>query len=207
MFRLDIIQQPPGQFTAAKREREGSSDIRFSRKFFDVYGILQDTWMDKQGCRDYRPYLHRMLELYWEIPKFKWHNPAVYLPHDPTSMAQYATQAVLEKAIVALFPERPAFLEDARMRLRAGFASVPSLNLGPTRLPAPGQQDHSQDYLVQGGTLLVELLAGSMGREEAEALVLQRLERHYLSQMQISRAHAQDCFARLKAPVLVEGTG
>ncbi len=59
---------------------------------------------------------------------------------------------------------------------------MPRLNLGVVKLPTPGQRNApADDYILNGGTLLVEYLSQTdvMPRDEAEELVSRQLL-HYL---------------------------
>ncbi len=141
---------------------------------------------------DFRPYVHRMLELYAGISQHYWHEPSKYTPdpaevliaHSLTTLFTGEERETLERKLCA-----------AKLQMKKGWASVPRLNLGNVQLPTPGQKDVRDDsYIVDGGMLLVEHLAALnvMSREEAEALIARRLE-HYLlhkSGYQLSRGRA-----------------
>jgi len=96
-------------------------------------------------------------------------------------------------------------LKDARLNVRKGWASVPRLNLGSITLPTPGQGDvHKDEFVVSGGSLLIEYLAGLnvMSREQAEAIVAQRLENYFVhrSGFQMSRNRAEEILSGLSSP-------
>jgi hypothetical protein len=146
---------------------------------------------------DFRPYVHRALELYAGLvkaPREKWHDPSIY------SNDQDKLEKIIDVSIPILFSgeelgqiERQ--IEEARLRMRNMYVSVPRLSLGNIVLPNPGQKDISQDdFVMQGAPLLVEYLSslGIMPAVKAEEVVTRRLENYFVHRtgFQLSRERA-----------------
>lgn len=148
---------------------------------------------------DFRPYLHRMLELYRGVLRRAWHDPRQYLTQD----APYPD--ALNRALALLFPEE-LDARTGRLSLRDGFASVPRLNLGAVQLPAPGLATLADSEFVQhGAPLVIEYLSTRMDRRQAEALVEQRVTQYYLHRVQKSRTDAHRLLGGLRASEAAHG--
>ncbi|GEM_PF-3082843 len=160
---------------------------------------------------DFRPYIQRMLELYADMPKKEWHDPALYgKPRSRHSSPNPVLDPTVLVTIATLFTgdERETLekrVHEAQLKLRGSWQSVPRLNLGQTILPAPGQRHIRDDeFVVRGSTYLVEQLTslGIMKRKEAEKLVARKLE-HYLvhrSGFQLSRERARTILTQFEEP-------
>ena len=124
-----------------------------------------------------------MLELQFGIPKKNWHDPAMYAYN-----ADSETDAVITSTVDLLFAgsEREALeekIEQAKLTMRQGWASVPRLSLGAIKLPTPGQQDISKDkFVVDAAPFFVEYMAALnvMEQDEAERVVAQKLENYFV---------------------------
>ena len=124
-----------------------------------------------------------MLELQFGIPKKNWHDPAMYAYN-----ADSETDAVITSTVDLLFAgsEREALeekIEQAKLTMRQGWASVPRLSLGAIKLPTPGQQDISKDkFVVEAAPFFVEYMAALnvMEQDEAERVVAQKLENYFV---------------------------
>jgi len=163
------------------------------RKAFDDISSATKT--------DFRPYVHRALELYAGIPQEDWHDPRIYLGVDKQ------IDKISDLTIATLFSgeERVQMqrqLADARLSMRNGYASVPRLSLGPIRLPTPGMKDiEKSEFVIDAAPLLVEYLhtLGVMTPIEAEEVVARKLT-HYLvhnGDFQLSRKRAVEVLGSL----------
>lgn len=87
-------------------------------------------------------------------------------------------------------------IDEARLKMRANWMSVPRLNLSAIRLPNPGQRDVTTDsFVTEAVPYVVEYLSnlGVMSVEEAEDLAVRRLTNYFVhnSGYQLSRTNAQ----------------
>ena len=139
---------------------------------------------------DYRPFLHRMLEMFANVQKNKWHNPAMYTgtPLIDEALPQYFTP----QEVASIKEHERAFFQSRR-----DFASVPRLNLGPIVLPTPGADIATQLY--DRGQFVVEYLSqiGYMSRQEATALIAQRVINHLMQDFQRSPEAARTILGKL----------
>ncbi|MBI4439139.1 hypothetical protein HY640_04360 [Candidatus Woesearchaeota archaeon] len=176
LLSMDIAQPKPGVFCA-----------EFGTDNFDVarlsdMGIGPETY--EGPVPDYRPFLYRMLELYAGVPAAEWHNPRVYL------IDRRLPQVFDYLELV--FPEREAAMlkgkmEDARLRLRDNWSSVPRLNLGMKQLPNPAP--NLLAYVASGSEFLVESLhvLGIMTPQEARQYVGQRVVNYVMHHTDFQR--------------------
>lgn len=175
-------------------------------KFPLIHDSITHSFEMKQPARgaieyDFRPFLHRSLEYLAGVPREQWHDPQQYLnPQTDVS------KQLLDQTVSLLFQgeEREQLSAQlAALALRRGFPSIPSLNLGPITMPSPGMQSAPAEYLAQGGALLIEALAPTLGRDDARALVEHRLLNYFLHStgFQRSRQAAQDVMASISRQV------
>jgi hypothetical protein len=170
----------------------------------ELYHYGFDTINKKVDPRDFRPYLHRMLELYFEIPRRDWHNPAIYSDNGNNSQQ---LEKIVDSTIDLLFTGKEkdlltAEIEKARLNMRKGWASIPRLSLGAIALPTPGQRNISHDeFVVNGSTYLVEYLSqlGIMESDRAEEMAAQKLVNYFIhrSGFQISQERAREIVQKL----------
>ena len=153
-------------------------------------------------------YLYKPEQL---TPEFIQHHLAlshsvIHKPND--SLPTVSPQDVLHETIDTLFTldEAKALKKEfSRARLSLGeWESIPRLNLGMVKLPAPGmKRSVEDDFLLAGGQLLIENLAAMQikTRNEAEEMVLRKLMHHYIHNegFQLSRERAVEIVERLKA--------
>ena len=166
--------------------------------FFGDVGDSAQEW-------DFRPWMHRMMELYSEVPKEKWHDPRIY----SNSVSRTELERVVDTAISALFTgdehaRLRAQVEQARLKVGNQWASIPRLNLGLTEMPVPGQHDVRKDeFVTHAAPYLVEYLSslGVMPAQEAEALISRRLTNYFVHRTgyQVSAGNARRIVDEIKA--------
>ena len=114
----------------------------------------------------------------------------------------------VDRAIEILFTgdERNSIIEkvnQARLRTRSSWQSVPRLSLGAIKLPTPGQRDiRTDEFVMNAAPLLIEQLSayGIMGEEDAEKVVAQRLSNYFVHQggFQLNRERAREIVGSLR---------
>lgn len=144
--------------------------------------LFRDISSVPELSTDYRPYIHRMMELYAHVPQEQWHDPMIYNSNEQMQAKAQAMNAlnIIDEAVGMLFSgdERAGLeksMKNARLQAKKDWASVPRLNLGAIRLP--GLSNGKYDFLVQSTPLVIEYLHRwtSMAREDAEELIARRL--------------------------------
>ncbi|HJO15027.1 MAG TPA: hypothetical protein QGG70_03180 [Candidatus Pacearchaeota archaeon] len=154
---------------------------------------------------DFRPYLHRIIEVHFGISKDQWHDPSIYTQHDSN---QEQLDTMVNTALETLFTgeERTALegkLETAKLRMRKGWASVPKLSLGAVSLPSPGQKNVRDDkFVTEAAPLFVEYMStlGVMTEQEAEELMARKLTNYFIHNggFQVNRDTAREIVGQLR---------
>ena len=157
--------------------------------------------------KDFRPWVHRALEIASGLPKEQWHDPSIY-SLSPTKIKQAHETQTVNSLVDILFTgdEQTALqeqLQAARLKTGRWAVSVPKLSLGPITLPAPKGRDASQDALmISGAPLFVEQASqlGIMDEQQALTLLQDRLVQHYIhsTQYQLGVEQAREVIARLE---------
>jgi hypothetical protein len=177
---IDIQQCAQDMFcldgTSYSDHRNPASQMNYLRpKFTDV---LQAT------SRDYRPHLHRVVELYLGIPKSSWHDPRMYSALDAIRLINGTAHALFDGSSYELV-SKPL----ARLQGRSAWRSIPKLNLGPILLPQKGT-----DTVVHGAPYLIEYLSkvDAMSAADAERVIIDRLTNYLVHKkgFQYSRERA-----------------
>ncbi len=153
---------------------------------------------------DFRPYFRRAFEIFTLAPREQWHDPRVYLGEDSRAL-----ESVIDSTLDYLFAgsekeELKKKIEQARLRMRGSWQSVPRLNLGAIRLPNPGQRDVRADAFVKDALpLFIEYLASInvMDIDKAEELAVRKLTNYYVHQggFQLNRKKAGDIINGLRS--------
>lgn len=165
---------------------------------------LQGTFKDVEATNpgnDYRPYFHRVMEIAAGYQREQWHDPKIYRGED-------RLEKILDSEIDFLFTgedrtEIKTRIEEARLKMRSGWASVPKLNLGLVTLPNAGQRDiRTDEFVVEAAPYLIEYLhqLGVMASEEAEEIVFRKLTNYFVHDrgFQLNRERAEQIVGNLK---------
>jgi hypothetical protein len=155
---------------------------------------------------DFRPYVHRCFEVFSGTDEKEWHDPNIYA-QGYTQSAPQPLETIIESAIRILFSgdEREKLekqVTEVRLKLRNGWASVPTLNLGNIVIPTPGQNSFENDqFVLNAAPLLIEYLhtLGIMTSEQAEELVARKLTNYIVhkSKFQLSRSKATEIVSQI----------
>ena len=134
----------------------------------DLNGPLKKSFNDVERSKregDFRPFIHRMLELYKGIREQEWHNPEIYLPKkiDIEKIARETLELLVQGPDREVLEKR---ISESKLKIGRQWASIPRLNLGPIKLPTPGEKSEIQ--LCSSIPLTLEYLdsLGVMNREE-----------------------------------------
>jgi len=192
-FIANLVTDKQGEFNEI--HKAGFSQIKYSHLFGDIL---------KLHVNDYRPYLHRVLELFsgrHEPPE--WHDSSIYRSQDDSRLDSF-----VDSSLSLLFTgeervQMEARLADARLKMRNGYASVPKLCLGNIVMPTPGMKSVERDeFVLNASPLLVEYLhtLGVMSQEQAEAVVSRKLENYFVHRagFQLSRGRAVEIISGLR---------
>ncbi|MEN9626284.1 MAG: SNF2-related domain [archaeon] len=202
-FGIDVTYNKDGFSKSREVVWEGEGD---GLKEFNHYGI--DAITSAVDPQDFRLYIHRMIELFFEVPRKKWHSPSIYSSH-PHTTDMKQLESVLDATLPLLFSgtEQTEFanrIQEAKLRMRNGYASVPTLNLGALQMPTPGQRNVMNDqFVMTGATYLVEVLShyGQMPRDEALQTMTQKLTNYFMGRFQVSRESARQVIKSLSGNV------
>jgi hypothetical protein len=182
---LQIDQPTAGRFILR--------NISFSDSISVTRGPLYKNFKDiNEEIKDFRPYIHRMMELFTQKPEKDWHDPTIYQENITT---------VLSDIVQKLFSgEERERIEKALLGTQDVWSSVPKLNLGIVKLPTPGNKEIND--ILHNTPLLIECVSsiGLMSPKEAEEIVTQKLENYCLqnSRFQVSKAYAAEVIQRIK---------
>ena len=141
------------------------------RKRLPEFSDLESA--DRKG--DFRPYIHRFLEMLTQVPRDEWHDPKIYAEGVSGGLPQTGLEAIINPVIGVLFSngEREQLekqIGEAQLKMRKGWMSIPRLNLGTIQLPEPGMKSLEKDeFVTSAAPYLVEYLhkLGVMSREQA----------------------------------------
>lgn len=152
--------------------------------------------------QDFRPYIARVFEA-WCLPEEDWQDPSFYLNENKD------VEKFLDTTVETFFTgeERQRIerqINDARLKMRGTWLSIPRLNLGAIKLPTPGQRDITTDqFVVEAVPYVVEYLStlGIMSHEEAERTLSQKLTNYFFHNtgFQLSRDRAKSIVDSLKS--------
>ena len=198
-INIDLVAQvkqvSPGIFKLDEQTFYQDLDLVPTKK--EIYGEVEINEIYKFIQKeDYRPYLHRMVEVWSEIPKKEWHDSRIYdfqtnlidqnIDYILTNFFSGNEKNQLEKR-----------LQEAKLKI-GRWTSVPNLNLGLIKLPTPS----NDNYAIKQGQLFIEVLSSLniMTREEAHKSILPRLIRHYVhdSGFQKSKEKAREIVDSLR---------
>ena len=178
---------------------------RFGRKLIDAKQLEK---LSTPG--DFRPYMHRIFEVWSGTPKEDWHNPLIYSQNGNIR----ELEQVIDSTVDLLFTgsERTEIedkLKQAKLSMRKGWASVPRLSLGAVKLPTPGQNNAlNDDFVTEAAPLFVEYMStlGVMDAQEAEAIMAQRLTNYFIHKagFQLNRSRAESLVDSLNGRELVQ---
>jgi len=178
-------------------ETDLSSKIKTKYGFNDILSV----------AKDFRPYVHRMLEIYAGLPEDQWHDPIIYNPE--LQEQEENIDRTIEEMLNNFYStneskELKEKLQQAKLK-SGRWVSIPNLNLGIVSLPVPKNDNHRESYTFKGGQLFVEVLSSLniMTREEAHKSILPRLIRHYVhdSGFQKSKEKAREIVDSLRSAV------
>lgn len=162
--------------------------------------IIMSSFEDiSYHTNDFKPYLHRLIELYSDVPKEKWASPLTHLDEEE------AYKIFVNKGIDFLFGEDSISSQlKASLNLRQGVISVPRLNLGCVILNGVNNGTHAIDSAIASMPYIAEALHlyCNMTQQEAQDAVEKRLAHHLLhnTDVQISyqaAIHARDALGRM----------
>ncbi|MAG28056.1 hypothetical protein CMI47_21225 [Candidatus Pacearchaeota archaeon] len=193
-FCLDRLK-----LTTAYHDDQSLEELDWNKKQFDIEGIGSIV-----NSGDFRPFLHRALEAYAEIPRNEWHNPLIY----SESFDIQALDSVVNQTVETLFTgeERIALenkLETARLRMRKGWASIPKLSIGAVKLPTPGQKNVRDDsFVTEAAPFFIEYMSalGIMDEAEAEEVMARKLTNYFVHHggFQLNQDRARQIVGQLR---------
>jgi len=199
-----------GEFNFTELNLNNMNTDRVYDKDIDEQEVMRKAFDDIASSTktDFRPYVHRALELYAEVPQEKYHDPRLYQRFDTQINEQRQIEQVSDLTIETLFTgeEREVLekqMKDARLNMRNGYASVPRLCLGNIVMPNPGMKSVERDeFVANAAPLLVEYLhtLGVMTPVQAEEVVTRKLENYFVHKagFQLSRGRAIEVIGSLK---------
>lgn len=143
---------------------------------------------------DYRPFVHRMVEMLASVPKEQWHNPAIYTQTTEQTAGQSTVQSaysltaqLMENTNAACYDTdiilanlfsgdelvrmqkliKKTSLTARNLTVRNGLLSIPKLCLGVKILAKNGnsKSDISAQDVINGSAYLIELLSLSADAE------------------------------------------
>lgn len=180
MMEFDINQSQPGVFELGQ--------VRFADKTRDQFDSFNQHLLDclarrsRRGfkaiqlkdysSKDFRPYLLRAMEVFQGIKIKNFHDPNIWSLEDPQQVLA-EEDSIVNAMNVFFTPSERSELEQRMQNANLSlgkWASIPRLSVGSTELPVPGIREmNPEDYLMQGGLLLLENLKamGMITREEA----------------------------------------
>lgn len=183
----DIINESTYHFEVFNDR--GNYDLEFVNTPSQEMPCLEDKFrdLDRIGAKDYRPYMQRVLELY-------------------SGSCNLGLDRVIDHSIGMIFTGQEKLeieqrVKNYRLTARNDFASVPRMNLGIIKLPAPGNHKEERSFMIDSAPFLVEYVSaiGLMPRDQAEATVAQQLVNRLVhnSDFQLSRKNALEVLAGL----------
>lgn len=156
-------------------------------------------------AQDYRPWLHRMLELLEGYEPSEWHNPKEY-PSASHIVQCSKTNDIANEVALAEFALQKLFSGSEldsmqqmlkKARIKSGkFASIPRLNLGPTIIQDNSHEDNwhgdiNYESIAQGSVYLIEALKNAgMRKSDAENRITAALT-HYIFQQTDAQVNMQ----------------
>lgn len=184
-------------------ERSAIGSVFLQDEFSDVID-LNSKWHNG----DFRPYLHRLIELYNDVPVEKRHDPSIYSSESQARREMNANglEQVISRTIESLFTgdERTNMkkrFEEAKLVVNGQWSSIPKMNLGLVILPKIGGRENEVETILGGAALLANILSytGVMPKEEAERMMAQRLTNRITgSEFQLTRENAARVLEQLK---------
>jgi hypothetical protein len=174
-----------------------------NRKLFGIEDM-------KSANGDWRPYLHRIVEVWAGTPLPNRHDPAIYSPNGSTRELEQVVNSTVDLLFTG--SERSQIeekLKQAKLNMRKGWASVPRLSLGAIKLPTPGQNNAlDDDFVIDAAPFFVEYMStlGVMDAKEAEAIMAQRLTNYFIHKagFQLNRSRAESLVNALNGSELVQ---
>jgi hypothetical protein len=158
-----------------------STDVEKDYRLYDDFSDI-----DALYTRDFRPYLHRLLEICNKTPKKSWHSPDIYMKKPSDDRMAIAKQ---------LLP--PEIFE--RFCGKNAWPSIPTMNIGVVKMPSTGMK--LEDKMVEETPYLIEQLAqlGIMRIDEAEEFVTSRLITHFLQRFQTDKKEFKAFVNKIRA--------
>lgn len=185
-FLMDISKQESNKrnpYVLIHRAAQGT----YSKRGGDFPAFFKDVKRETKENLDFRPWVHRSLEVMSKTPSEFWHNPIMY-----TNPAEIVLERSLE--ILCEDQQKQTIKDQIRKSSQLQlfeFESVPRLNLGAFLLP---DNRIGETEVLEAAPLVIENLSriGIMSREEAENLYVKKLTSNYLSKgFQQSRRKAK----------------